>query len=32
MYADNEKKLMMYVEFENWLNMYGKDITVGKKQ
>jgi hypothetical protein len=21
---------MMYVEFENWLNMYGKNITVGK--
>jgi hypothetical protein len=20
----------MYGEFENWLNMYGKDITVGK--
>jgi hypothetical protein len=29
-YADNEKKLMMYGEFENWLNMYGKNITVGK--
>jgi hypothetical protein len=28
--ADNEKKLMMYGEFENWLNMYGKNITVGK--
>ena len=21
---------MMYGEFENWLNMYGKNITVGK--
>ncbi len=30
MYADNEKKQMMYGEFENWLNMYGKNITVGK--
>ncbi len=30
MYSDNEKKQMMYGEFENWLNMYGKDITVGK--
>ncbi len=29
MYADNEKKRMMYGEFENWLNMYGKNITVG---
>ncbi len=29
MYADNEKKQMMYGEFENWLNMYGKNITVG---
>ncbi len=29
-YADNEKKRMMYGEFENWLNMYGTDITVGK--
>jgi hypothetical protein len=29
-YADNEKKQMMYGEFENWLNMYGKNITVGK--
>ncbi len=27
---DNEKKQMMYGEFENWLNMYGKNITVGK--
>ncbi len=30
MYADNEKKQMMYGEFENWLNMYGKNITVRK--
>ncbi len=30
MYADNEKKRMMYGEFENWLNMYGKNIMVGK--
>ncbi len=30
MYADNEKKQMMYGEFENWLNMYGKKITAGK--
>ncbi len=30
MYADNEKKQMMYGEFKNWLNIYGKDITVGK--
>jgi hypothetical protein len=29
-YADNEKKPMIYGEFENWLNMYGKNITVGK--
>jgi hypothetical protein len=29
-YTDNEKKGMMYGEFENWLNMYGKNITVGK--
>jgi hypothetical protein len=29
-YADNEKKRMMYGEFENWLNMYGKNIMVGK--
>jgi hypothetical protein len=29
-YLDDEKKQMMYGEFENWLNMYGKDITVGK--
>ncbi len=29
-YADNEKKQMMYGEAENWLNMYGKNITVGK--
>ncbi len=29
-YADNEKKQMMYGEFENWLNMYSKNITVGK--
>jgi hypothetical protein len=29
-YADNEKKQMMYGEFENWLNMYGKNITVRK--
>ncbi len=29
-YTDNEKKQMMYGEFENWLNMYGKNITVGK--
>jgi hypothetical protein len=29
-YADNEKKQMMYDEFEKWLNMYGKNITVGK--
>ncbi len=29
-YADNDKKRMMYGEFENWLNMYGKNITVGK--
>jgi hypothetical protein len=28
-YSDNEKKQMMYGEFENWLNMYGKNITVG---
>ncbi len=27
-YADNEKKQMMYGEFKNWLNMYGKNITV----
>ncbi len=25
---DNEKKQMMYGELENWLNMYGKNITV----
>ncbi len=30
MYADKEKKRMMYGEFENWLNMYGKIIMVGK--
>ena len=30
MYADNEKKQVMYGEFENWLNMYSKNITVGK--
>ncbi len=30
MYADNEKKQMMYGEFENWLNMYSKNIMVGK--
>ncbi len=30
MYADNETKQMIYGEFENWLNMYGKNITVGK--
>ncbi len=30
MYADNEKKQMIYGDFENWLNMYGKNITVGK--
>ncbi len=30
MYADNKKKQMMDGEFENWLNMYGKNITVGK--
>ncbi len=30
MYADKKKKQMMYGEFENWLNMYGKNITVGK--
>jgi hypothetical protein len=29
-YADNEKKRMMYCEFENWLNMYSKNITVEK--
>ncbi len=29
-YADNGKKRMMYGEFENWLNMYGKNIMVGK--
>jgi hypothetical protein len=29
-YADDEKKQMMYGEFENWLNMYGKNITIGK--
>ncbi len=29
-YADNEQKQMMYGEFENWLNMYGKNITIGK--
>ncbi len=29
-YADNEKKQMMHGEFENWLSMYGKNITVGK--
>jgi hypothetical protein len=29
-YGDNEKKQMMYGEFKNWLNMYGKNITVGK--
>ncbi len=28
MYADNEKKQMMYGEFENWLTMYGKNIMV----
>jgi hypothetical protein len=26
----NEIKQMIYGEFENWLNMYSKDITVGK--
>ncbi len=30
MYADNEKKRMMYGEFESWLNMYSKNIMVGK--
>ncbi len=30
MYADNEKKPMMYGEFENWLNMYGNNIAKGK--
>ncbi len=30
MYADDEKMQMMYGGFESWLNMYGKDITVGK--
>ncbi len=30
MYRDDEKRQMMYGEFENWLNMFGKDITVGK--
>ncbi len=30
MYADNEKKQMIYGEFKNWLNMYGKNITVEK--
>ncbi len=29
-YTYNEKKQMMYGEFKNWLNMYGKNITVGK--
>jgi hypothetical protein len=29
-YPDNEKKRMMNGEFENWLNMYSKNITVGK--
>jgi hypothetical protein len=29
-YADNEKKQTMYGEFENWLNMYGMNITVEK--
>jgi hypothetical protein len=28
-YADNEEKQMMYGEFENWLNMCGKNIMVG---
>ncbi len=27
---DNEKKQIMYGEFENWLNMYGKNIRVEK--
>ncbi len=30
MYADYEKKQMMYGEFKNWLNMYGKNIMGGK--
>ncbi len=30
MYAVNENKQMMYGEFENWLIMYGKNITFGK--
>ncbi len=29
-YADNEIIHMMIGEFENWLNMYSKNITVGK--
>jgi hypothetical protein len=29
-YVDNEKKRMMYDEFENWLNTCSKDITLGK--
>ncbi len=29
-YTDNEKKQMMCGEFENWLNMCGKNIMVGK--
>jgi hypothetical protein len=29
-YTENEKKQMMYGEFENWLNMYGKNIMVRK--
>jgi hypothetical protein len=29
-YADNKKKEMVYGEFEHWLNMYGKNIRVGK--
>ncbi len=29
-HADDEKMQMMYGGFENWLNKYGKDITIGK--
>ncbi len=29
-HTDNEKKQMIYGEFENWLNMYGKNIMLGK--
>jgi hypothetical protein len=29
-YVDRVNKQKMYGEFENWQNVYGKDIEVGK--